>query len=82
MLPSFLIGITSVAGPVLSVGLLMATGESGYCGSSSPGSEVLNPIEVQKQSFSGHVRYPESCSFLTQVGQGECSVTTIWTLIR
>lgn len=66
MLASFLIDISAVAGPVLRVGLHMATGEGGSCGSSSPGSEVLIPSEVQKQSFSGHVRHPESFSFLTR----------------
>lgn len=65
MLASFLIDIITVAGPVLSVGLHMGTGESGCCGR-SPGSEALIPIEVQKQSFRGHVRHPESYSFLTQ----------------
>lgn len=39
MLASFLIDITTVAGPVLSVGLHMATEESGCCGRSSPGSK-------------------------------------------
>lgn len=66
LLASFLIDITTVAGPALSAGLHMATGESGCCGRSSPGSEVLIPIEVQTQSFSGHVRNPESSSFVTQ----------------
>lgn len=81
LLASFLIDITSVAGPVLSVGSHMATGESESCGSSSPGSEVLIPIGVQKQSFSGHVRCPESCSFLTKeetVGQGLLPPFRLW----
>lgn len=82
LLASFLIDITTVAGPALSAGLHMATGESGCCGRSSPGSEVLIPIEVQTQSFSGHMRNPESSSKEERAGQKECPVATIWTLIR